>query len=126
MNKPWLPLQQHDPELFQLCERELTRQREGLELIASENFVSPQLLASCANAFTNKYAEGLPGRRYYGGCGVTDELENLAINRAKELFKAEFANVQLHSGHRRTVRHSWHWHSQAIPFSVSTSPKADT
>ena len=98
MNKPWQLLQQHDPELFQLCERELARQREGLELIASENFVSPQLLASCANAFTNKYAEGLPGRRYYGGCAVTDELENLAIARAKELFQAEFANVQLHSG----------------------------
>ena len=98
MSKPWLPLQQYDPELFQLCERELARQREGLELIASENFVSPQLLASCANTFTNKYAEGLPGRRYYGGCAVTDELESLAIARAKELFQAEFANVQLHSG----------------------------
>ena len=61
MNKPWLLLQEHDNELFQLCERELVRQREGLELIASENFVSPQLLMAVANPFTNKYAEGLPG-----------------------------------------------------------------
>ena len=98
MNKPWLLLQEHDNELFQLCERELVRQREGLELIASENFVSPQLLMAVANPFTNKYAEGLPGRRYYGGCAVTDELESLAIARAKSLFKAEFVNVQPHSG----------------------------
>ena len=98
MNKPWLPLQEHDRELFQLCERELLRQREGLELIASENFVSPQLLACIANPFTNKYAEGRPGKRYYGGCAVTDELESLAIARAKSLFKAEFVNVQPHSG----------------------------
>ena len=98
MNKPWLPLQEHDNELFQLCERELLRQREGLELIASENFVSPQIMMCIANPFTNKYAEGLPGKRYYGGCAVTDELESLAIARAKALFKAGNANVQPHSG----------------------------
>ncbi len=98
MNKPWLPLQEHDDKLYRLCERELLRQREGLELIASENFVSPQLLTAVANPFTNKYAEGLPGKRYYGGCAVTDELETLAITRAKNLFQAEFANVQPHSG----------------------------
>lgn len=98
VHKPWSPLRAPDDDLYQLCERELTRQREGLELIASENFVSPPLLLAVANPFTNKYAEGLPGRRYYGGCAVTDELERLAIARAKKLFKAEFANVQPHSG----------------------------
>ena len=98
MVKPWQLLEDYDQELYLLCERELARQRQGLELIASENFASPQIIAAMANAFMNKYAEGLPSKRYYGGCSVTDEMECLAIERAKEVFGANFANVQPHSG----------------------------
>lgn len=96
--KPWQPLQDSDQELYLLCERELARQRQGLELIASENFASPQIIAAMANVFMNKYAEGLPAKRYYGGCAVTDDMERLAIERAKRLFNSNFANVQPHSG----------------------------
>lgn len=95
---PWSILQQADPEVFSLVQSELDRQRHGIELIASENFASPAVLAAAANPFTNKYAEGLPGKRYYGGCEVVDRLESLAISRACELFGARFANVQPHSG----------------------------
>ena len=87
-----------DPEIADLIEREIQRQNEGLELIASENFVSPAVLEAMGSPLTNKYAEGLPGKRYYGGCEVVDEVEQLAIDRAKELFAAEHANVQPHSG----------------------------
>jgi glycine hydroxymethyltransferase len=84
--------------IFDLIDEESTRQRGGLELIASENYVSPEVLKACGSILTNKYAEGYPGRRYYGGCEVVDEIEKLAIDRAKELFGAEYANVQPHSG----------------------------
>src|SRR5205823_6949339 len=87
-----------DPEIADLIEKEIQRQNEGLELIASENFVSPAVLEAMGSPLTNKYAEGLPGKRYYGGCEVVDEVEQLAIDRAKELFNAEHANVQAHSG----------------------------
>jgi glycine hydroxymethyltransferase len=84
--------------IFDLIDEETTRQRGGLELIASENYVSPAVLKACGSILTNKYAEGYPGKRYYGGCEVVDEIETLAIDRAKELFGAEYANVQPHSG----------------------------
>ena len=87
-----------DPVVGEIMERELHRQEYGLELIASENFASPAVIAAMGSVLTNKYAEGLPGKRYYGGCHVVDELEALCIQRAKELFGAEFANVQPHSG----------------------------
>src|SRR5438045_6617666 len=87
-----------DPEIADLIEKEIQRQNEGLELIASENFVSPAVLEAMGSPLTNKYAEGLPGKRYYGGCDVVDKVEQLAIDRAKQLFGAEHANVQLHSG----------------------------
>ena len=87
-----------DPELGAMMGRELERQQDGLELIASENFASPAVIAAMGSILTNKYAEGLPGKRYYGGCQHVDELEALCIQRAKDLFGAEFANVQPHSG----------------------------
>ena len=89
---------QYDPELAAMMDRELVRQQDGLELIASENLASPAVIAAMGSILSNKYAEGLPGKRYYGGCEYVDELENLAIDRAKALFGADFANVQPHSG----------------------------
>ncbi len=88
----------HDPELAAMMNRELLRQQDGLELIASENFASTAVIAAMGSILTNKYAEGLPGKRYYGGCQHVDEIEALCIQRAKDLFGAEFANVQPHSG----------------------------
>ena len=87
-----------DPAIAAMMQKELDRQENGLELIASENFASPAVMAAMGSILTNKYAEGLPGKRYYGGCHFVDELESLCIERAKELFSAEFANVQPHSG----------------------------
>lgn len=87
-----------DTLIFDLIEEELDRQEEGLELIASENFVSKQVMEAAGSVLTNKYAEGLPGKRYYGGCEIVDEIETIAIERAKQLFNAEWANVQPHSG----------------------------
>lgn len=87
-----------DDKIFELIEKEHQRQLNGIELIASENFVSQQVMNAMGSCMTNKYAEGLPGKRYYGGCEVVDESENLAIERLKELFDAEWANVQPHSG----------------------------
>jgi glycine hydroxymethyltransferase len=87
-----------DKLVFDLIEEELERQETGIELIASENFVSKQVMEAAGSVLTNKYAEGLPGKRYYGGCEVVDEIENIAIGRAKELFSAEWVNVQPHSG----------------------------
>jgi glycine hydroxymethyltransferase len=87
-----------DPEIFAAIQNETRRQEDGLELIASENFVSRAVLEAVGTILTNKYAEGFPGRRYYGGCEVVDVVENLAIDRAKKLFGAEYANVQPHSG----------------------------
>ncbi len=96
--KPWSSLQSHDPEIYRLIEEEFKRQEEGLELIASENFASAEVIATMGSILTNKYAEGLPGKRYYGGCEIVDEIETLAIERAKKLFGSNFANVQPHSG----------------------------
>lgn len=87
-----------DQQIFDLIEKEKQRQVNGIELIASENFASPQVMEAMGTVLTNKYAEGLPGKRYYGGCEVVDEIESLAIDRVKELFNAEWANVQPHSG----------------------------
>jgi glycine hydroxymethyltransferase len=91
-------LREADAEIASLIDDEIRRQKDGLELIASENFVSPAVLEAMGSPLTNKYAEGLPGKRYYGGCEVVDKIEQLAIDRAKELFGAEHANVQPHSG----------------------------
>lgn len=87
-----------DKLIFNLLDEEQQRQEEGLELIASENFVSKQVMEAAGSVATNKYAEGLPGKRYYGGCQIVDEIETIAIERAKQLFNAEWANVQPHSG----------------------------
>ncbi|MGY3055706.1 glycine hydroxymethyltransferase [Pedobacter sp. UYEF25] len=87
-----------DTKIFDLIDKELNRQEHGLELIASENFVSKQVMEAAGSCLTNKYAEGLPGKRYYGGCQVVDDVEQIAIDRAKELFGAEWVNVQPHSG----------------------------
>ena len=87
-----------DQEIFSLIKKEETRQLNGIELIASENFTSPNVMSATGSILTNKYAEGYPGKRYYGGCEVVDEIENIAINRAKLLFGASYANVQPHSG----------------------------
>lgn len=87
-----------DDQIFNLIEAEHKRQLEGMELIASENFVSPQVMEAMGSYLTNKYAEGYPGHRYYGGCQVVDQVETLAIERVKKLFGAEYANVQPHSG----------------------------
>lgn len=89
---------ERDQVIFDLIEKEHQRQLKGMELIASENFVSDEVMQAMGSYLTNKYAEGLPGKRYYGGCGVVDEVETLAIERVKKLFGAEFANVQPHSG----------------------------
>ncbi len=91
-------LEQTDPELFHWIKKEIERQKQGLEMIASENYVSPSVMEAQGSVLTNKYAEGYPGRRYYGGCKYIDQCETLAIERLKKLFKAPFANVQAHSG----------------------------
>jgi glycine hydroxymethyltransferase len=92
------PLEQVDPEIAGLIRRDVERQNTHIHLIASENFASPAVMAASGSVFTNKYAEGYPGRRYYEGCEVVDDMESLAIKRAKALFGAEHANVQAHSG----------------------------
>src|SRR5438046_7241236 len=86
------------PEVARIIDLEVDRQRHGIELIASENFVSPAVLEAMGTPLTNKYAEGLPGKRYYGGCEFVDMVEQLAIDRLKQLFSADHANVQAHSG----------------------------
>ncbi|HEX2778419.1 MAG TPA: serine hydroxymethyltransferase, partial [Gemmatimonadaceae bacterium] len=95
---PGRALSAADPEIAALIAKEIGRQNEGLELIASENFVSPAVMEAMGSPLTNKYAEGYPGKRYYGGCEFVDGVEQLAIDRAKQLFGAEHANVQPHSG----------------------------
>jgi glycine hydroxymethyltransferase len=92
------PLEAVDPQIAELLKDEAKRQATGLELIPSENLVSEAVLEAMGSIFTNKYAEGYPGKRYYGGCEYADKVEQLAIDRAKELFGAEHANVQAHSG----------------------------
>ena len=89
---------ERDNTVFDLIEKERQRQINGIELIASENFVSPQVLEAMGSVLTNKYAEGYPGNRYYGGCEIVDQTEMLAIARLKKLFNAEYVNVQPHSG----------------------------
>ena len=89
---------ERDHVIFDLIAEERERQINGIELIASENFTSPQVMEAAGSVLTNKYAEGYPGKRYYGGCEVVDKVEQLAIDRAKELFGAAYANVQPHSG----------------------------
>ena len=91
-------LRESDPELASAIDDELTRQRQSIELIASENFVSLAVMEAVGSPLTNKYAEGLPGKRYYGGCWAVDVVENLARDRVKKLFSAGYANVQPHSG----------------------------
>ncbi len=100
MKNSWMsrPLSESDPEIAQAIANEANRQHEGLELIASENFVSMAVLEAAGSVFTNKYAEGYPGKRYYGGCEFADVVENLARERAKQIFGADHANVQPHSG----------------------------
>ena len=95
---PGRALSEADPDIAALIVREIERQSDGLELIASENFVSPAVLEAMGSPLTNKYAEGLPGKRYYGGCEFVDQIEQIAIDRAKQLFAADHANVQPHSG----------------------------
>src|SRR3990167_3036123 len=92
------PLKQVDPEVWQSIKGEMERQKTHLELIASENYCTPAVLQAQGSVLTNKYAEGYPGNRYYGGCEHVDVVEKLAIDRAKELFSADYANVQPHSG----------------------------
>src|SRR6195256_1252326 len=92
------PLAEADPEIAAAVDHEIRRQHEGLEMIASENFVSQAVLEAVGSVFTNKYAEGYPAKRYYGGCEFADVVENLARDRAKQLFGAEYANVQPHAG----------------------------
>jgi len=94
----WKYLQKSDPEVYEIIQKEEHRQQSMLEMIASENHASPAVLVAAGSCLTNKYAEGLPGKRYYGGCEHVDEVEELAIERCKELFKCEHANVQPHSG----------------------------
>ena len=89
---------QKDTLVFDLINQELERQRCGIELIASENFTSLQVMQAMGTSLTNKYAEGYPGKRYYGGCEIVDQVEQLAIDRLKEVFKCTYANVQPHSG----------------------------
>lgn len=96
-------IKRQDPEVYASMMRELTRQQDHIELIASENFVSPAVMEAMGSHLTNKYAEGYPGARYYGGCQYVDEIENLAIERAMQLFGAEHANVQPHSGSQANV-----------------------
>ena len=98
MNKPWQILQEYDEQVFSVIESELQRQESGIELIASENMASYPVICAMGNVMTNKYAEGLPGKRYYGGCEEVDRIEEIAIERAKELFGAKYCNVQPHSG----------------------------
>ncbi|MGO2038417.1 MAG: serine hydroxymethyltransferase, partial [Brevibacterium sp.] len=92
------PIGELDPEIAGFIDAELARQREGLEMIASENHTATAVMAAQGSVLTNKYAEGYPGRRYYGGCEHVDEIERIAIARVKALFGAEYANVQPHSG----------------------------
>lgn len=100
-------LAHQDPEIFELINAEAHRQHDGLEMIASENYTSPAVMEAVGSVLTNKYAEGYPGRRYYGGCEVVDKVEQLAIDRACQLFGAEFANVQPHSGSQANQAVYW-------------------
>ena len=100
------PLAQADPDVWQAISAEARRQEDHIELIASENYASPAVLQAQGSVLTNKYAEGYPGKRYYGGCEHVDVIEQLAIDRAKKLFGAEYANVQPHSGSQANRRYT--------------------
>ena len=100
-------LSHQDPEILDLINAEAHRQHDGLEMIASENYTSPAVMEAVGSVLTNKYAEGYPGKRYYGGCEVVDKIEQIAIDRAKKLFGAEFANVQPHSGSQANQATYW-------------------
>ena len=105
-----------DTEVFASVERELNRQRNNIELIASENFVSKEIMELAGSVLTNKYAEGYPGKRYYGGCQFVDEVETLAQERLKKLFGCEYANVQLILVHRRIQLFILLYYSQVIKY----------
>jgi len=114
----YMSLYENDPQIAAAIENEERRQHEGLELIASENFVSEAVLEAAGSVFTNKYAEGYPGKRYYGGCEFADAVENLARDRAKQLFGAEHANVQPHAGSHYSWVESGAWrasHARTSP-----------
>src|SRR6185436_10982744 len=98
MDSPTNTLERYDPELWAAIDSEARRQEDHIELIASENYASPRVLRAQGSVLTNKYAEGYPGKRYYGGCEYVDVAEQLTIDRAKKLFNAGYANVQPHSG----------------------------
>ena len=106
-------IRKEDPEIAEAIQAEMARQNSHIELIASENWVSKAVMAAMGSPLTNKYAEGYPGKRYYGGCQCVDVVENLAIERAKKLFGCEYANVQPHSGAQANMAvqfamlHSW-------------------
>ncbi len=121
------PLATSDPEIAAQIENEIKRQHEGLEMIASENFVSRAVLEAAGTVFTNKYAEGYPGKRYYGGCEYADIVEDLARTRAKQLFHADHANVQPHSGSQANAAAYMTLLSPGeTASSASTSPTAAT
>lgn len=117
-------LSAEDPEIFAAVNRELTRQQQQIELIASENIVSRAVLEAQGSILTNKYAEGYPGRRYYGGCTFVDQVEELAIERAKQLFNAKFANVQPHSGSQANTAVTLPCFNPVTPFSACRSTPA--
>ncbi len=110
---------QRDQIVFDLIQKELERQRHGIELIASENFTSIQVMQAMGNVMTNKYAEGYPGRRYYGGCEIVDQTEQLAIDRLKKIFDCDYANVQPHSGAQANAAVCLQYFSPVIRYSVS-------
>jgi glycine hydroxymethyltransferase len=102
-----LTIAKYDADLFAAMEQEAQRQEEHIELIASENYTSPAVMEAQGSVLTNKYAEGYPGKRYYGGCEYVDVVEQLAIDRAKELFGADYANVQPHAGSQANAPFTW-------------------
>ena len=118
-------IEQQDPDIWAAIVGEQDRQRNGLEMIASENYTSPAVMQAMGSVLTNKYAEGYPGKRYYGGCHFVDIAEDLARERAKKLFGAEHVNVQPHSGRRPTRRSIWRPWSRAIRCWAWISPTAD-
>ena len=118
-------LAREDEQVGAWLRREYQRQQENIELIASENITSSAVMAAVGSCLTNKYAEGYPGRRYYGGCEFVDEIESLAIDRAKALFGAEYANVQPHSGPRPTWRPTRPLCSRETPWWAWIWPGAD-
>ena len=120
-------IEKNDPAVWRAIADEMERQQDGLEMIASENYTSPAVMQAAGSVLTNKYAEGYPGKRYYGGCQFVDVVEQLAIDRAKELFGAEFANVQPHSGSQaNTAIYLDGASSRATRCSGSTWPTAAT